>query len=56
VAVDLELDDPWGPFQLKPFCDSFLMAVVLLPVEAVRGLVWKVVSLSIRVQKQLIHI
>ena len=22
VAGRLELDDPWGPFQPKPFCDS----------------------------------
>lgn len=24
VAVGLELDDPWGPFQPKPFYDSVL--------------------------------
>jgi len=24
VAGGLELDDPWGPFQTKPFCDSII--------------------------------
>ena len=25
VAGQLELDDPWGPFQPKPFCNSMIL-------------------------------
>jgi len=25
VAGELELDDPWGPFQPKPFYDSLIL-------------------------------
>ena len=25
MAGEMELDDPWGPFQLKPFYDSMIL-------------------------------
>jgi len=30
AAVGLELDDPWGPFQPKPFYDSICMYGIVL--------------------------
>ena len=30
VAVGLELDDPWGPFQPKPFYDSMIPAFYII--------------------------